>query len=52
MQRENGVDVKNRNLSWNTLNDIQMSTDKIITDIKASPLYATMLDESSDVHFA
>ena len=54
MQRKNELDVKYRNLSWDTISDIQKSIGKVITsdlvsDINASPTYAIMLDESTDI---
>ena len=54
LQTMNGLDVKYKNLSWDSIDGIQKSISKILTselvlDLKMSPAYAIMLDESTDI---
>jgi len=54
LQRKNGLHVKYKNLSWDTVDGIQKEISKVLTqnlvsEIKSSPTFAIMLDESTDI---
>lgn len=54
LQSKNGLDMKYTNLSWDTITDMQSSIAHVlqadlVSDIKASGVFALMLDESTDV---
>jgi hypothetical protein len=52
LQRINGVDISYRNLSWDTISEVQeclaqISKRQIVDRINESEFYAIMIDESS-----
>lgn len=54
LQRKNGLDLPYKNLSWDTIDNIQKTISKhltsdLISEIKQSPTFAIILDESTDV---
>ena len=54
LQNKNGLNTKYINLSPDTIADIQESicsvlTESLVSDIKSSPVYSIMLDESTDI---
>ena len=54
LQKKNGIDCKYSNFNWDTITEIQSCiartlTDNIVSDVKASSVYAMMLDESTDI---
>ena len=54
LQRINGVDISYRNLSWDTISEVQeclaqISKRQIVDRINESEFYAIMIDESTDI---
>ena len=54
MNKVNGLDIGYKNLSWDTIHEIQVTISNVLTtsvvqDIESSPYFSIMLDESTDI---